>query len=446
MIVTPYDFEQDKSVSDIFHKLTSRAIEAFKNGDTKLEYAKAPVVKNFPKNEGIHYIVQEILASEELSTQEIANILLKYIDFVKYHKIEIIKQYDAKSSLALEGKLPQFSTERMKIQSYIGCNHFHIINSATLTREEKGIYAETIDFTNALDSNVTSNFMKYHISADEQYKDLHEMIISKEFNLDIIPYVFEIVMNGIKKYGINYKLNKKNKNDDQKKFFENLTILHKHNLFQDKLEKTFTNNLIKSHNSIIEQIALLYYSAYIFTIILMEAKFLFKDSKKKIKHHVFSELRVAGIPIESRYKAILYLFADKPGHKFFEKIININSTEKYFSNIDNTARDIALSTLDRYIYLNQARKKKLIFPFLASDDEGFIKMLDDTSPDFLFGYGGKVMYIYKTIKSDIEKNYSDLFMTTSESGIYSFKDKPLKELIAVAKSKEVNFKKLISDI
>lgn len=446
MILTPYDFEQDKSIADIFYKLQNMALNAIKSGDTRLEYVKTPVVKNFPKNEGIHCIVQEILALDELSTQEIANILLKYIDFVKYHKIEIIKEYDKKSSLALEGKLPKFSTDRMKIQSYIGCNHFQIINSETLTREKEGIYTENIDFTNALDSNVASNFMKYYTNADEQYRDLYEMIISNEFNLDILPYVFEIAMNGIKKYGTNYKLNKKNKNDDQKKFFENLSILHKHNLFQDKLEKTFMNNLVKSHNLIIEQIALLYYSAYIFTIILMEAKFLFKDSKKKIKHHVFSELRTTGIPIESRYRSILYLFTEKPGHKFFEKIVNINNTEKYFNNIDNTARDIALSTLDKYIYLNQTGKKKLIFPFLASDDEGFVKMLDDTKPDLLFGYSGKIMHMYKTINLDIKKNYYDLFATTNDAEIYQFKEKPLKELIVVAKSKEANFKKLISDI
>lgn len=40
-------------------------------------------------------------------------------------------------------------------------------------------------------------------------KDLYNQIIAKENNIDIGPYIFEIVMHGLKDFGINYKLNKK---------------------------------------------------------------------------------------------------------------------------------------------------------------------------------------------------------------------------------------------
>jgi hypothetical protein len=239
------------------------------------------------------------------------------------------------------------------------------------------------------------------------------------------------------------KLNKNNKNQDQQKFFENLKILHKHKIFSEKSEKIFINNIIKDQNKLIESVGIMYYTAYIFVVVMMEAKFLFKDSTKKIKYYVFSELRRLNIPIENRYKAILYLFLEtKAEHTFFYKIKTINNNEKYFRNLENVAKDIALSNLDKHIYFNKLNHGKGLFPFLASNDTGFIDMLSDTKPDFILRYNDTTSYVYKNIRQDIKKNYSNLF--SMDSRIEQVEDVNLKGLMKIAKEKKENFRGLLS--
>ena len=444
MIFTPYDYPESPENFDLntFYKMYDKVKKAHANGDSQLIFAKAPVISDFPKDEGISFIIEEIIALKNFTTQEVSNVLSKYISFIEKYKIELIKEFDNKCSSAYDGKLPNPKIDKLKVQLYFGYDRFHIINSDTLSRNKNGFYIEPIDYSFALDSNVASNFKKYDEVQDEQYKALYELLCSDKYNIDLLPYIIEIIMNGVKKYGINYKLNKNNKNEDQQKFFDNIKVFHKHNFFKEKSEKKFINSLIKAHNPLVKHIAFMYYSAYILVIIMMEAKFKFKDSQKKIKYYVFTELRKLGIPIENRYKAILYLFVKNPGHLFFKKIINIANTQKYFGNLDNTARDIALSNLDKYIYLNQQNEVKGIFPLLASDDEDFIQMLKDTKPDFILKNNGLVMYIYKSISKDIEKNYSNLFISKN-SKVYHFEEQDLQELIQISKDKEQFFKNLI---
>jgi len=206
MIFTPYDYPDNLNIES-FYEIYDQVKKAHQNGDSQLIFAKAPVFSDFPKDEGISFIIEEIITLENFTTQEISNVLSKYIPFIGKHKIEIIKEFDNKCSSAYDGQLPNPKIERLEVQLYFGYDRFHIINTDTLSRKQNGLYIEPIDYSFALDSNVASNFMKYDEMHDEQYKALYELLCSDKYNIDILPYIIEVIMNGIKKYGINYKLN-----------------------------------------------------------------------------------------------------------------------------------------------------------------------------------------------------------------------------------------------
>lgn len=248
-------------------------------------------------------------------------------------------------------------------------------------------------------------------------------------------------MNGLKNYGINYKLKKNNKNEDQAAFFQNLSTLCKQGLFKEKRAKFFLNAIIRSSNPLIEYYGSIGYGARLFLIILLEAKFQFGKSPNKIKEFVYSEMRKFDLPIENRLKAILYLFAEKPGHPFFGKIINMNnfkSLEDYLDRVDNTARDIALVHLEKYFYGRQG-----IYPFLATDDDALIKMLQDTKPDYIFKYDNIESPIYINISKDMQKKHISFF-ETDEPQASKFSGNDLRKLMRIYENKLENFKQLIN--
>lgn len=441
MLITPHIIEK-------FRNNPLGYLEAMRNqvesGDTELCFAREPLISDFPREEGMHFIYSKILELEELSTENIANSLLEYTQFMKKHNIKIIKEYDSKCSLAYSGEIPKIQVEKFETESFYGFNKFHIIDADTLSRKddlENNIYIKPLDYTYALDSNAASFFEEYHRKHDKKYESLYKEIISSDNNIDVLPYVFEIVLNGLLKYGINYKLNKNNKNEDQQAFFQTISALHQAGLFKEKLAKVFINNIIKDVNPLIEYYGYLGYAARIFLLIMLEAKYKYGKSSNGIKDFVYSEMRRLNQPIENRYKAILYLFAEQPGHPFFEKIkdpSNVLNLEKYLNNLDNTARDIALSFSDKYFY---ARMN--IFPFLASDDGGFIKMLQDTKPDLVFKYDNLAIPIYKKINREIEKKYIHLFETDTPQ-VCGFQDGTLKGQIDIYKEKHKSFVQLIA--
>lgn len=152
-------------------------------------------------------------------------------------------------------------------------------------------------------------------------------------------------------------------------------------------------------------------------------------------------MRKANIPIENRLKAILYLFCEKPGHPFFEKIVSfpeINKLEKYMRDLDNTGRDIALTSLEKYIY-----GKLNIYPFMATDDNGLIKMFQDTKPSFVFIYQDMAIPIYKEITKEMLKKYLDYFEVESPKNSISYVGGPFKDLYNTYLQKKDNFINLI---
>lgn len=442
MLITPHDMEKFRNNPLEYMKIMQENIQA---GNTQFCYAKEPLIDNFPKDEGIFFIYGKILELEELSTENIANALLNYIPFMRKHNIKIIKEYDSKCSLSYNGEIPKIKVKNFETEAFYGFNKFQIVDANTLSRKEDietNIYLETIDFTYALDSNAASFFERYYKDGNKEYESLYKEIIAENNNIDIGPYIFETIMNGLLKYGINYKLNKKHKNEDQAAFFQNIAVLYQAGLFKAKLEKVFINNIIKKSNPLIEYYGVVGYGARIFLIIMLEAKYKYWESPNKIKDFVYSEMRNLNQPIDNRLKAILYLFTEKPGHPFFNKVINIKNIinlEEYLEKVDNTARDIALSLSDKYVYARMG-----IFPFLASDDKGFIKMLQDTKPDYIFKYDNMEVPVYKNINKDMQKKHLEFFETDTPQAC-KFQDSNLKELMKIYKEKYENFIKLIDN-
>ena len=441
MLFTKYDFEKFKN--DPF-KLLEEIKQNINNGDTQMIFAREPVTEDYHKEEGIFFIHNKLINLEELSTENITNALKHYTDFMKKHKIQIIKEFDSKCKFAYEGEIPHIKVDNFETLSFYDFNKFHIIDGNTLSRinsENTLRYLKYIDYSYALDSNITSFFARYITNNDIKYKDLYNQIIAKENNIDIGPYIFEIVMHGLKDFGINYKLNKKNKNETQAAFFETLKVLHKEGLFKEKLEKEFINNIIKSTNHLINYYGLLGFSVQIFLISLLEAKYKFGKATNNIKSYVYDELRKAKIPIENRLKAILYLFCDNPGHLFFKKVINIENIEniqKYMKDVDNTGRDIAISLLERYLY-----GISNIYPYIATNDQGLIAMFRSTKPDYVYVLNGINIPIYKKINSEMEKKYLNFFETNNTNNMIGYQDSTLKDLINIYINKKNKFINLI---
>jgi hypothetical protein len=249
-------------------------------------------------------------------------------------------------------------------------------------------------------------------------------------------------MHGLRDFGINYKLNKKNKNEIQAGFFETLKILHKEGIFKEKQEKEFINKIIKATNPLIEFYGTLGFQAHIFLLSILEARYKFGKASNKIKDYVYSELREANIPIENRFKAILYLFCDNQGHEFFKKVVNFpkeNNLEKYIRDVDNTGRDIALILLEKYMY-----GKLNIYPFMGTYDQGLIKMFQETKPNYIFKCDDMEIPIYKNINNDIQKKYRKYFETDSpKNGVFLIGG-TFKELITSYENKKNKFIHLIT--
>jgi len=407
--------------------------------NSKIIFAKRPLTDKYPKEDGIFYIYNKLIELENYSTPNMIDCIIDYISFLKKHKIQIIKEFDENCLLSYKGKISNIKVEQFETQSFYGFNKFQIINAETLSRQniKNELYIKGIDFTYSLDSNAASFFAKYHYDKDHRYKALYNEIINDDNNIDIAPYIFETIMHGLKDFGINYKLNKNNKNKTQIGFFKTISSLYEAGLFKEKHLKYYINAIIKSSNPLIPYYGTLGYTAKIFLLIMLEAKYKFPKSSNKIKVYVYSELRKAKLPIENRLKAILYLFAEDPGHEFFKKVINIHDVKninKYLHNIDNTARDIALSLLERYFY-----SRFDIFPFFATDDQGFIKMLQDTKPDYIFKYSDMEIPVYKRINQDMQNKYLEFFESNNHDKGVKYQNTTLNSLIIMYNERLYNF-------
>ncbi len=441
MIITPYDYER----FDTPQKLMEEIQKARDLGDTQLILAKEPLHQDYPKEEGIFFILNKILELEQLTTKNIANALITYTSFMKKHKIQIIKEFDEYCQLSYNGEIPNINVKNFKTQSFYGFNKFQIINADTLVRklEKDEIGLTALDYTYALDSNAVSYFEQFCKNKDNKYKDLYSEVVAYENNIDIAPYIFEITMHGLRKFGPSYKLNKKNKDETQAGFFQNLTVLHKEGLFKEKQCKKFINNIIKSTNPLVKYYGIVGYTAKIFLILMLEARIKFKNSSNKIKDYVYKEMRELKLPIENRFKVILYLFSENIGHSFFNKVRNLEdiSNIDYFmeKKVDNTARDIALCFLDRYIYSHLD-----IFPFIASEDNGLVQILKETKPDFIFKYGKLEIPIHTRINKDMQKKHLKFFETESVENTNLIEDISLKELMQIYEIREKNFIDLIT--
>lgn len=176
---------------------------------------------------------------------------------------------------------------------------------------------------------------------------------------------------------------------------------------------------------------------------MLEARIKFKNSSNKIKDYVYNEMRKLKLPIENRFKIILYLFSENIGHSFFDKVRNLEdiSNIDYFmeKKVDNTARDIALCFLDRYIYSHLD-----IFPFIASEDNGLVQILKETKPDFIFKYGKLEIPIHSRINKDMQKKHLKFFETESVENTNLIEDISLKELMQIYEIREKNFIDLIT--
>ena len=441
MIITPHGIKEFRNDPASFIKKMNE--QMLSTGDTKICAIREPIMADFPKDEGIFFIFDKLLKLECHTSENMANTLIPYISFIKKHKIKIIKEYDQECSSSLKGEIPNINVDSLQTQSFYGFNKFQIINAETLSRkdEKEKIFLDLVDFSYTLDSNVASFFQQYCTNGIEKYKDLYDAIVADGNNVDITPYIFETIMNGLKKYGINYKLNKNNKNKDQVAFFYTLSMLCDQGLFKEKRSKFYINSVIKSSNPLIGQLGIIGYQARLFLILLLEAKLQFGKSANKIKEYVYSEMRKLGLPIENRLKVILYLFTEKPGHPFFGKVINmdrINNIEDYLYRVDNTARDIAIVQLEKYVF-----GRMDIYPLLATDDRAFIKILQDTKADYIFKYDNIEVPVYIHISKDMKKKHINFFKT-DEPQACKFDDTGLKELIKIYENKLESFKELMN--
>ncbi|XPV69342.1 MAG: hypothetical protein ACNI25_01905 [Halarcobacter sp.] len=444
MIFTQYDFEKFRDDPSKFMEEVTKKIN---QGDTKMILAKEPINDKYPKEEGIFFIHNKLMNLEDISTNNIAESLKDYTDFMKKHKIKVIKEYDSECSLAYKGEIPKIKVENFETQSFYNYDKFQIIDGYTLSRNDNQDilgYLKPIDYSYALDSNAASFFARYISNNDLKYKDLYNQIISDENNIDIAPYIFETVLHGLKDFGINYKLNKKNKNKTQAGFFETLKILHREGLFKEKLGKIFINNIINGTNPLIKYYGILGFQSHLFLLYLLEARYKFGKAPNKIKDYVYDEMRKTNIPIENRFKALIYLFCDNPGHKFFEKVINFpkkaSNLENYMKNVDNTGRDIALISLEKYVY-----GKLNIYPFMASDDEGLIEMFKDTKPDYVFIFDGMASPMYKKINNEMQKKHLNYFETNNPKDTIKYQEGTLEDLIKTYKDRKNSFISLIAE-
>ena len=443
MIITSFDMEKFTEnpinfVQDMINKMEEAE-------DYTLKYYREPIDEGYPEIEGVSFILNEILGLKDPSTNNIASILKKYIDYINKYDISIIKEFDEHCDFAYTGQIPSFTTDYFTTQPFYGFNKFQILSAETLYRKPKEgeIYFRPIDFTYALDSNATSYFEKFYKNQDERYRKIFEMITGDGNNVALLPYIFEIIMQGFKNFGIRFKLNKRNKDSIQKGFFQNLKILHAAGLFKEKSEKEFINKIIKKFNLGIEVLAFSYYQANIFLILMLEARFKFKKSQKAIIYYVYKNLRELQIPIENKIKAILYIFSSNPNHGFFNKvinIINIKNIDKYMEKVNNTARDIALILMERFFYNNSN-----IFASLATGDKNLISLLHDIKPDFIIQYKNLYIPIYKRINEEMQKKYIEFFTINNTKEIINFKSKSLKEMDEIYIKKQKNFQALISN-
>ncbi len=444
MIFTPHDINKFRLNPNSFMQ---EILEKFINGDTQMIFSKEPIIKEYPKNEGILYIVNKISNLDVLTTEKIALSVKEYLDFMKEHKISIIKEYDIHCKMAYSGEIPNINVENFTTQSFCGFNKFQIIDAYTLERniQEGEIYVKPIDFTYALDSNTASYLGKFitNKSICNQYEAIYNEIIKDGNNIDIFPYIFENIINGIRDFGLNFKLNKNNKNETQVGFFENLKKLHETKIFKEKLCKNFINKIIKDHNASLNIYGILYYQSYIFLMLMLEAKIFYKKSSNKIIKYVFNEMRKSSIPIENKLKAILYIFVENPNHKFFSKVINvenISNIDTYLKKIDNTARDIAIILSERYIY-----DRLDIFSLVATYDQGLIQILQDTKPDFIIKIDKFKMSIYRSIIDDMHKKYSDIFSTDEHGNYTRGENQTLKDIYKKYKIKMEKFIRIINN-
>ena len=80
MIFTPYDTNRLRLNPNGF---IQEILEKFINGDTQMIFSKEPIIKEYPKNEGVSYIVDEISNLDDSSTEGVALALKKYTDFMR---------------------------------------------------------------------------------------------------------------------------------------------------------------------------------------------------------------------------------------------------------------------------------------------------------------------------------------------------------------------------
>ncbi|WP_158333494.1 hypothetical protein, partial [Campylobacter concisus] len=69
MIFTPHDINKFRLNPNSFMQ---EILEKFINGDTQMIFSKEPIIKEYPKNEGILYIVNKISNLDVLTTEKIA--------------------------------------------------------------------------------------------------------------------------------------------------------------------------------------------------------------------------------------------------------------------------------------------------------------------------------------------------------------------------------------
>lgn len=139
MIFTPFDANRFRLNPNSFMQ---EVLEKSKNGDTQIIFSEEPIIKEYPKDEGILYIVNKISNLDVLTTEKIALSVKEYADFMKEHRISIIKEYDTHCKMAYSGEIPNINVENFTTQSFCGFNKFQIIDAHTLERniQENDIY------------------------------------------------------------------------------------------------------------------------------------------------------------------------------------------------------------------------------------------------------------------------------------------------------------------
>ena len=384
---------------------------------------------------------------EKITVTEIAQIMLKNIEYVQENDVEVFAEFKEDSPYAykstffvnefnpdihlIEDIATDFEIDKLKVAPYFTGLIVHKIDSQSLLNTITLDKKEDIKFFKTyfvLDNNVVSDFNKYiqnksNTTLDFRYEQIFNILRSTKYNVDALPYIYENFKNGFMSLGRNFKFNKKNAK--QLEFFNTLKGLYKEGVLgnEKKSEKEFLNSIIKNFNKDgFRTLALVFYfENLLFLLSLLKVKVDPSIKEKGIRKkftYLIKLLRELDIPVKNRYLAIAKVFFEKKNHPFFQKLNGLTNQsieiEKRCENITNVAADLVIFSFDEYIY-----HREKIVPFLLTSDYGLFKLMEDVKPDFVVKISNNVTNCFYQDLYHIQKDNQELLIKNREKMFFN---------------------------